>query len=80
MLVLLAMLTVTGCATSGSPELSRQLPPAPTMMSPVATPSIQPKQDARTVASDARKALKEANGRLRDSRSWYDKLREGMAQ
>ena len=80
MLVLLAMLTVTGCSRLGSPELSRQLPPAPTLMSPVVTPSIKAKQDARTVASDARKALKEANGRLVDSRTWYEKLRAEMAQ
>ena len=50
------------------------------MMAPVETPDIKPRQDARTVASDARKALKEANSRLRDSAQWYGTLQQEFAQ
>lgn len=72
---MISILGLTGCTPSGRVDVSRQLPAAPACMAPVAVPPLAKGQDAREALARSRGALGKANGNLRCSRGWYEKVR-----
>jgi hypothetical protein len=49
-------------------------------MQPVQVPPVVAGMDARLAAAQVRGALSKANKNLRDSRTWYDKVREDYSK
>lgn len=74
-LALSLLLTLTACAGLGGKPQAVNLPGKPGCMAPVAVPGIAAGQDARKALARSRAALASANGNLRCSAKWYDRIR-----
>lgn len=73
-----ALLTLTcgGCAQLPAAVVSRDLPARPSFMAPVALPVYRLRDDPRLDLKKTADRLDEANGRLVQSRGWYESVRE----
>lgn len=74
---------LSGCLGSSdgpSAPLQVSLPAPPAYMQPVPVPNVHKGQDARQAVAQARQSLSQANGRLTESRSWYETLRKDYAK
>lgn len=72
-------MTSSGCAPSVDPVIAAPTyPPAPAYMAPVAVPDVISGDDVRLSLARHRAALVTANGRLTQSRAWYEQLARGQ--
>ncbi len=60
--------------------MARLTPATPSFMDAKPLPDIPPGQDVRVTAGQQRAAAAELNGRLADSRKWYENVRKEFAQ
>ena len=74
-LLLSIVLVLAGCAKTTIDTPIRHLPNPPNCMSQEAVPRLAVGQDAREALARHRAALGRANGRLKCSRGWYEKVR-----
>lgn len=66
-----------GCVTTGEPPIERSLPPpSSVVLDPVPVPVIRAGDDARVAWKKEQAARKEANNRLRKSRTIYSGVRD----
>ena len=78
---LLALGTLTACQPSAAPPIRPNLPPAsPDFGRPVPVPTPKVGQDARLFAGQNRKAVIEANQRLRNDAAFYRDVQEQFGQ
>ena len=70
------ILILSACASSGAKiEPSRNLPSAPSCMATVVVPAVNVGDDARDALARHSIALSHANGNLKCSKAWYQKVR-----
>ncbi|MCG6115269.1 MAG: hypothetical protein MEQ84_08730 [Mesorhizobium sp.] len=75
----LSMIAISSGGARSLPELQAVHFPSPAeagdLMREVPAPALRKGMDARLLAAETRKALVEANGRIRGGCEWYDEIR-----